>query len=83
MASIYVDHVFGKKNLSVGFLNIGTEEKKGNEVSQAAFKLMKNNLPEFYGNIEGRDILRGKVDIIVCDGFVSCPFNCGLILGTI
>jgi glycerol-3-phosphate acyltransferase PlsX len=71
MASIYVDHVFGKKNLSVGLLNIGTEEKKGNEVSQAAFKLMKENLPEFYGNIEGRDILRGKVDIIVCDGFVG------------
>jgi glycerol-3-phosphate acyltransferase PlsX len=71
MASIYVDHIFGKKNLSVGLLNIGTEEKKGNELSQAAYKLMKSNLPEFYGNIEGRDILRGKVDIIVCDGFVG------------
>lgn len=71
MASIYVDHVFAKKNLSVGLLNIGTEEKKGNEVSQAAFRLLKDNLPEFFGNIEGRDILRGTADIIVCDGFVG------------
>jgi glycerol-3-phosphate acyltransferase PlsX len=71
MASIYVDHIFSKQNLSIGLLNIGTEEKKGNEVSQIAYQLMRDNLPEFYGNIEGRDILRGKVDIIVCDGFVG------------
>jgi glycerol-3-phosphate acyltransferase PlsX len=71
MASIYVDHIFGKKNLSIALLNIGTEEKKGNEVTQAAYKLMKEKLPEFSGNIEGRDILRGNADIIVCDGFVG------------
>ena len=52
-------------------LNIGEEEKKGNELSQAAYQLMQSNLRGFVGNIEGRDILKGKVDIIVCDGFIG------------
>ena len=47
------------------------KEKKGNELSQSAYQLMKNNLKGFVGNIEGRDILKGIVDIIVCDGFVG------------
>ena len=71
MGGIYVDHIYDKPDLSIGLLNIGEEEKKGNELSQAAYQLMKNKLRGFVGNVEGRDILKGKVDIIVCDGFIG------------
>ena len=71
MGGIFVDHIYEGTNPSIGLLNIGEEEKKGNELSQAAHHLMKNNLRGFYGNIEGKDILKGKVDIVVCDGFVG------------
>jgi len=71
MGGIFVDHIYNGTNPSIGLLNIGEEEKKGNELSQAAYHLMKNNLRGFSGNIEGRDILKGKVDIVVCDGFVG------------
>jgi glycerol-3-phosphate acyltransferase PlsX len=71
MAGIFVDHIYSNSNLSIGLLNIGEEEKKGNELTQAAYQLMKRELRGFSGNIEGRDILKGKVDIVVCDGFVG------------
>jgi glycerol-3-phosphate acyltransferase PlsX len=71
MAGIFVDHIFSNSNLCIGLLNIGEEEKKGNELTQAAHQIMKKELRGFYGNIEGRDILKGRVDIIVCDGFVG------------
>ncbi len=71
MAGIYVDHLYSNANLRIGLLNIGEEEKKGNELYQAAHQLMKQNLRGFYGNVEGKDILKGTVDIVVCDGFVG------------
>ncbi len=71
MGRIFVDHIFDKHDLKIGLLNIGEEEKKGNELSIASYQLMKNQCQGFVGNIEGRDILRGKVDIVVCDGFVG------------
>lgn len=71
MGGIFVDHIYNAADLKIGLLSIGEEEKKGNELTQAAHQLMKNNLRGFYGNIEGRDILKGKVDIVVCDGFVG------------
>ena len=71
MGKIFVDHIFNKQDLTIGLLNIGEEEKKGNEVSIAAHQLMKKECKEFVGNIEGRDILKGKVDVVVCDGFVG------------
>jgi glycerol-3-phosphate acyltransferase PlsX len=71
MGSIFVNLIYGRKDSSVGLLNIGEEEKKGNELALAAFQLMKNGCRGFAGNIEGRDILKGKVDIVVCDGFVG------------
>lgn len=71
MGRIFVDHIFNKEDLTIGLLNIGEEEKKGNELSIAAYQLMKNECKGFVGNIEGRDILKGKVDIVVCDGFVG------------
>ncbi len=71
MANIFVEDVFESKNIKIGLLSIGEEEKKGNELTFAAHQLMKENLPNFYGNIEGGDILKGKTEIIVCDGFVG------------
>jgi glycerol-3-phosphate acyltransferase PlsX len=71
MGGIFVDHIYQGTRPSIGLLNIGEEEKKGNELSQYASQLMKNNLRGFSGNIEGRDVLKGKVDIVVCDGFVG------------
>jgi glycerol-3-phosphate acyltransferase PlsX len=71
MAEIFVEHIFADAELTIGLLNIGEEDKKGNELSQSAFQLLKNDLKNFVGNIEGRDILKGKVDIIVCDGFTG------------
>jgi len=71
MGKNFVEHIYRDRKPSIGLLNIGEEEKKGNELSQAAYKLMKKDLPGFVGNVEGRDILKGKVDIVVCDGFVG------------
>jgi glycerol-3-phosphate acyltransferase PlsX len=71
MGGIFVDHIYDGTNPTIGLLNIGEEEKKGNELTQATYQLMKKNLRGFVGNIEGRDILKGKVDIVVCDGFIG------------
>ncbi|MCD4692143.1 MAG: hypothetical protein K8R79_04465 [Calditrichales bacterium] len=71
MGNIFVSEVFNAADLKVGLLSIGEEEKKGNELTLAAHQLLKKHLPNFYGNIEGRDILKGTTDIIVCDGFVG------------
>jgi glycerol-3-phosphate acyltransferase PlsX len=71
MGSVYVSALFGKSNPSVGLLSIGEEETKGNETSLEAFRLLKASRLNFVGNIEGRDILKGKVDVAVCDGFIG------------
>ncbi len=71
MGSIYVQAMLNKENPTVGLLSIGEEETKGNEASLEAFDLLKKSKLNFAGNIEGRDILSGKVDVVVCDGFVG------------
>jgi len=71
MGSIYVSSMIGKSNPSVGLLSIGEEEIKGNEVTLEAFALLKKSSLNFVGNVEGRDILKGMVDVAVCDGFVG------------
>ncbi len=57
----------------VGLLNIGEEETKGNEQALATYPLLKRagNIINFIGNVEGRDINKGTVDVVVCDGFVG------------
>ncbi len=72
MGSIYMKTAFGIPNPRVGLANVGTEEKKGNELTKQAHALLKNvdNI-NFVGNVEGRDFPEGKVDVIVCDGFVG------------
>ena len=71
MGSIYVEYIHGWKNPSVGLLSIGHEATKGNELTIDTHSLFKQNLPNFYGNVEGKDILTGKVDVVICDGFVG------------
>jgi glycerol-3-phosphate acyltransferase PlsX len=71
MGSIYAREIGGIKNPSVGVLSIGEEEGKGSETSEAAAKLLRQSSLNFIGNVEGRDILTGKVDVVVCDGFVG------------
>lgn len=71
MASAHLECIEGKKNPTIGLLNIGSEENKGNELTQSAYPLMKEHVPNFIGNIEARYILDGNVDVVVCDGFVG------------
>ncbi len=72
MGSIYVRDVVGIENPKVGLVNIGTEEKKGNELVREAYKLLKtSNDINFSGNLEARNIFRGEADVIVCDAFVG------------
>lgn len=72
LGSIMAKSVYKIDNPRVGLLNIGHEEEKGNLLSQAVFKLMKGSRDfNFIGNIEGRDLLRNKADVIVCDGFTG------------
>ena len=63
--------VTGKPAPSVGILNIGTEEIKGHEHIKKAYELLKNSGLNFYGNVEGNDINKGTVDVVVCDGFTG------------
>jgi glycerol-3-phosphate acyltransferase PlsX len=72
MGTAYASIILGISDPSVGLLNIGEEEGKGNILSQAAYLLLKENASiNFIGNIEGRDILEDKADVIVCDGFTG------------
>jgi glycerol-3-phosphate acyltransferase PlsX len=72
IGSIYVQNVYHVKNPRVALLNIGHEEEKGNLTTQSAHQLMKDSKDfNFIGNIEGRDILNNKADVIVCDGFTG------------
>ncbi|MFN0157448.1 MAG: phosphate acyltransferase PlsX [Bacteroidota bacterium] len=71
MGSIYLSSVLGKNNPTVALLSIGEEDTKGNEVSLETHSLLRKSKLNFVGNIEGRDILHGKVDVVVCDGFVG------------
>lgn len=71
MGSIYAEKVRGVQNPTVGLLNIGTEEKKGNELTKAAFPLLKEAPVNFVGNVESRDLLNGAADVVVTDGFTG------------
>ena len=71
MAQVYAREVLGIAQPSVGILNVGTEEEKGTELVKAARRLLSEHVSGFVGNVEGRDIFNGSVDVIVCDGFVG------------
>jgi glycerol-3-phosphate acyltransferase PlsX len=71
MGEIYYRAIFDKNRPTVGLLSIGEEETKGNELTRQTFALMKDLPLNFIGNVEGRDLYNGRVDVIVCDGFVG------------
>ncbi|MFQ5797545.1 MAG: phosphate acyltransferase PlsX [Bacteroidota bacterium] len=71
MGTIYARCMLNYHNPTVGLLSIGEESTKGNEGTLRAFRLLSNSKLNFIGNIEGRDILKGKAQVVVCDGFVG------------
>jgi len=71
MGSTLVKAVEGKASPTVGLLNIGSEEIKGNEVVKKASELLRSAPLNFYGNVEGDDIYKGTTDVVVCDGFAG------------
>jgi len=72
LGAYYVQYVYNLNNPRVGLLNVGAEEEKGNILSRATYQIMKGTTDfNFIGNVEGNDIFKDEVDVIVCDGFVG------------
>ena len=71
MGHLYAREVIGVANPRVGLMSIGEEDSKGNELTKEAFKALKQAPLNFVGNVEGRDIFAGEIDVIVCDGFTG------------
>ncbi len=72
LGSLFAEHILGYEHPRVGLINVGEEEGKGNLLAQAAYPLLKENKHiNFIGNIEGRDILMDKADVMVCEGFTG------------
>jgi len=71
MGSLYAEHVMHRENPKIGLLNIGEEPGKGNELTVQTYPLLKTSKLNFIGNVESKEILEGKVDVIVCDGFIG------------
>jgi len=71
MGSLYSRHVLGYQNPRVGLMSIGEEDEKGNDLTRETFKLLERSTLNFVGNVEGHDVFEGKVEVIVCDGFVG------------
>ena len=71
MGSAYARSVLGVASPKVGLLSVGEEERKGNALTEAAFPLLSAAPINFIGNVEGRDLLLGQADVVVCDGFVG------------
>ncbi|MBO5478271.1 MAG: phosphate acyltransferase PlsX [Clostridia bacterium] len=78
MATIYNRNTFGIERPTVGLLNIGTEETKGNDLVKESYQLLKEKAEElnlnFVGNVEGRDAFSGKLDILIADGYTGNVF---------
>ncbi|MCH5252639.1 MAG: phosphate acyltransferase PlsX [Lachnospiraceae bacterium] len=72
MGSVYFENVMGKKNPTVGIVNIGTEEEKGNQLVKETYPMLRD-CPDinFIGSVEAREIVRGGADILVCEAFVG------------
>ncbi|MCX6149956.1 MAG: phosphate acyltransferase PlsX [Ignavibacteriales bacterium] len=71
LSSLYVKEIYGIPNPSIGILSTGEEEEKGNKLTKEATLLFKNSKLNFIGNLEGKDILNGKANIVICDGFIG------------
>ncbi|MFH0877968.1 MAG: phosphate acyltransferase PlsX [Candidatus Omnitrophota bacterium] len=71
MGSAYFEQILGKKNPTVGLLNVGEEESKGTDFVKETYQMLEQSPVNFIGNVEGKDIFSGECDVIVCDGFVG------------
>jgi glycerol-3-phosphate acyltransferase PlsX len=71
LGAAYMEHVYGTRRPRVGLVSTGEEETKGNALVQAAFPLLKESGLNFIGNVEGKDVTRGRADVAVCDGFTG------------
>jgi glycerol-3-phosphate acyltransferase PlsX len=71
MGTIYAQEMDGIKKPTIGLLSVGEEDTKGNSVTFETHEMLKKSKLNFVGNVEGRDILAGKTDIVICDGFVG------------
>ena len=71
MGNEYSKYILKKGNPKIGLLNIGEEEHKGNDLTKKTYEELKKAPINFVGNVEGRDIFNGRVDVIVCDGFIG------------
>ncbi|MEI2737976.1 MAG: phosphate acyltransferase PlsX [Chitinophagaceae bacterium] len=72
MGSVYAQLILGIEKPKVGLINVGEEEGKGNLLAQSTYPLLKTNKHiNFIGNIEGRDVLQSKADVMVCEGFTG------------
>jgi glycerol-3-phosphate acyltransferase PlsX len=71
MGHLYAQQVLRTANPRVGLMSVGEEEGKGTELTREVFKVLKETGLNFVGNVEGRDVFAGTVDVIVCDGFVG------------
>ena len=71
MGEVYAKAVLNKEDVKIGLLSNGEEESKGNSVTKEAFKMLKESFDNFVGNVEGNDIFKGEVEVIVTDGFIG------------
>lgn len=71
MGAVYVRSIFNIEMPTVGLLNIGEEDTKGNKLTTESYEILKNSGLNFIGNIEGNDVLTGRANVVVCDGFVG------------
>ena len=71
MGAVYAREILGIARPLIGLLSIGGEESKGNETTKEALALLRRSPLNVHGNIEGHDLYEGRVDVVVCDGFVG------------
>lgn len=71
MGHFYAQELIGTASPRIGLMSIGEEESKGTDLTREVFKVLKNTGLNFVGNVEGRDVFNGTVDVIVCDGFIG------------
>jgi glycerol-3-phosphate acyltransferase PlsX len=71
MGNIYMKNIYNVSNPRIGLLSVGEEKTKGDSLTLETYELLEKSGLNFIGNVEGRDILRGKAEVIVCDGFVG------------
>ena len=71
MAKAYIEYILQRKDPKIGLLNIGEEQTKGTDFVKETYALLEKSHLNFIGNVEAKDIFSGKVDVVICDGFVG------------